>query len=182
MVSNKAHVISQPRASPVLLEKPRSWTTRDILEVLNNVEIFKRRGWRRGSHCRSGARPVHVFRTSHGRHHLDLCVYSSYLSAPTGIGGFENPLQVQNSDSRCHGSKCPALKEADPERSVHRISEDATKQASLSAGGLRTRDTNDVSNLPHLYLSVWVGMCHLFDLGIQSPTPRIPLQLTPRSK
>ena len=41
---------------------------------------------------------------------------------------------------------------------------------------------DDISHLPHLYLPVWVGTCHLLDFGIQSPTPCIPLQFTPRSE
>ena len=36
--------------------------------------------------------------------------------------------------------------------------------------------------LPHPYLPLWVGMCELLDLSVQSPAPHIPLQFTSRPK
>jgi hypothetical protein len=42
------------------------------------------------------------------------------------------------------------------------------------------RVVNDISRLSHPYLPLWIRTCHLLDFCIQGPTPRIPLQLTPR--
>ena len=116
------------------------------------------------------------------------------LKLDSGFNGLvlDYPEFETSSGCRIHArdyteeGKIPALEAVDLKYSVYQISAATEKKkASTPADGLPVyvlRIMNDISHLSHLYLPVRVGMCYLFDLGVQSPTPRIPLQLTPRSE